>query len=489
MITMTNFQQIIQLRNAGKTQEQIAQQLGISRRSVMRYLKQGKVPVYNRSTQSNRPDPMGDYLSIAKEKLLEEPKILLVDLYDYLVEKGYQGSERTLRRKTLAFRKKLRSAETYFEREVHPGEVMEGDFTEFYVLIAGVKQKVFLWVSSLPFSNAYFASPYLNCNFECFADGTVNAINEFGGVAKKYRLDNMSPVVSKILSGKQRQVTVRFKQLQDHYGFEQDFCNPAKGNEKGNVESNNRHIKRKILSKIVLDNIEFSSLEAFRSFVWTICRDHNKKAGVQNKLAQEPLSPLPKKPFQCYRTQVVSINKYSLFNFDKSGVMYSVPSKYMGLSLELRSYPGHLELLHEGQLVAKHLKIQCKTHTASIKIEHIIDALAKKPGAMKDWKHRHVLFERPAWKRFYSKLKDQGLCDKDYINCLKLLAHHGRDLVTIAMELAIEGRQELTSKTLEKIITNQMDNIHEIKPLQPKLDQFDTLLHGENNGKQPQSKP
>ena len=366
---------------------------------------------------------------------------------------------------------------------------MEGDFTEFYAVIAGVKQKIHLWVSSLPFSNAYFATPYLNCNFECFAEGSMHAMNEFGGVARKYRLDNLSPAVSKILSGKQREVTKRFKEFQNHYEFKQDFCNPAKGNEKGNVESNNRHIKRKIISKIALENIEFSNLEAFKQFVWALCREHNQQPKVQSKFAKESetLLALPGQPFQCFRTQVVSINKYSLFNFDKTGVMYSVPSKYMGLSLELRSYPNHLEIMHEGKLVAKHLKIQGQSRTASIQVEHIIGALVKKPGAMKDWKHRHILFERPAWKTFYGKLKEQGLDDKDYLKCLKLLLKHGRDLVTVAMELAIEDKQSLTSKNLEKIITNQMDNVHEIKPLIPKLDQFDTLLHGENNGKQPQS--
>jgi transposase len=128
---------------------------------------------------------------------------------------------------------------------------MEGDFTEIYIEITGHKRKIYLWVCSLPFSNSYFATPYYHCNFECFADGSVKAFNEFGGVAKKYRLDNMSVAVKKILMGKNRIVTARYAELQEHYGFSQDFCNPARGNEKGNVEANNRFLKRKYYPKFL----------------------------------------------------------------------------------------------------------------------------------------------------------------------------------------------------------------------------------------------
>jgi response regulator of citrate/malate metabolism len=50
MLTMSDFQKIIQLRNSGKTQEEIADLVGISRRSVIRYLKYGSIPVYRKSS-------------------------------------------------------------------------------------------------------------------------------------------------------------------------------------------------------------------------------------------------------------------------------------------------------------------------------------------------------------------------------------------------------------------------------------------------------
>ncbi len=92
MIKMTDYQQIVQLRNKGKTQVEIAKTLGISRRSVIRYLKQGKIPKYSRANKSCRVDPMEDFYQLANEKIESNPKILLSELYDYLCGLGYTGS-------------------------------------------------------------------------------------------------------------------------------------------------------------------------------------------------------------------------------------------------------------------------------------------------------------------------------------------------------------------------------------------------------------
>jgi transposase len=489
MISMADFKQIIQLRNKGKTQDEIATILGVSRRSVIRYLKDGEIPQYSRKTKSNRRDPLVDFYQDVKSKLELNPKLPLNELYEYIAEKGYQGSERTLRRKTQKLRIKLKNKEVYFQREVHPGEVMEGDFTEFYVQIGGKKKKVYLWVTTLPFSNSYFATPYYHCSFEEFADGSVKAFQEFNGIAEKYRLDNMRPAVSKILSGKNRLVTSRYSQFQKHYDFKQDFCNAGKGNEKGNVEANNKFIKKKINAQILINNLSFSNLEAFKEFVWELCRKHNQMESVNSKFMKEQLMPLPASPFKCFRTEVVSINKYSLFSLEKTGHMYSVPSKFIGLSLEIRLYPDKLEIIFDGDIICSHKRIYGPRGLVAVMPEHVIEGLIKKPGAMKDWKYRNVLFERPVWKNFYKKLIEKGGKDKDYLKCLKLINQHGRDVVTVAMELSLEGGESLSAKSLTEIINNNMENIYNLNPLEVDLNHYDDFLKGETDGSKFESMP
>lgn len=489
MISMTEFQRIIQLRNAGKTQDEIAKIVGVSRRSVIRYLKMGKIPEYSRANKSTRADPLAAYFDIAVAKLEEDSTILLSELYEYLQRQGYTGSARSLRRKTFELRQKLKTKEVYFQREVHPGEVMEGDFTELWLVVGNTKRKIYLWVTTLPFSNAFFATAFYNCTFECFAHGSIKAFEEFNGIAQKYRLDNMSPAVSKILKGKDRLVTKRFKEFQEHYGFKQDFCNPARGNEKGNVESNIRHIKSKLLSKIQLDKVTFSTLESLREYLWTLCRTHNKEQKVQSKFIQESLINLPAYPFNSFRTTVAKINKFSLFSLDKTRHMYSVPSQYIGLSLEVRIYFDRVDIIEKTQVIASHKRLYGPCGIVSIQLEHVINGLVKKPGAMDDWKHRHVLFERPAWQSFYKKLIEQGGKNKDYLSCLRLIKQHGKELVTLAMEVAITENKPLSSTMLEQLIANDMSNIYQLKPLDIHLEHYDELIKGATHGCEPESKP
>ena len=485
---MVEFEQIVKLRNQGKTQGEIAELLGISRRSVGRYLKSGKVPKYERATKSNKVDPFVGFEIIVEEKLKETPNLLLSELYEYLLSKGYTGSQRTIQRKTVELRRRLKRKEVYFTRSLTPGMIMEGDFTEIKLEIAGVEQKINLWVTTLPFSNAFYAIPFLNTTFECFAEGSIKSFEAFGGVAQYYRLDNLTPAVSKILSGKDRVITQRYKEFQDHYGFKQDFCNPARGNEKGNVESNIRHIKSRLKSRISLHQVKFSSLASLRSYIAAFCDEHNQQAKISARLAQEKLSPLPETSFKAYRTTTARVNKFSLVNLEKTGHSYSVPSDLLGLTLEIRIYPNTIDILDRGETVVSHKRLHGQPGIASVRLEHIIDELCRKPGAMKDWEHRQILFERPVWSRFYEKLKQQGGEDKDYLRCLKLMLTHGREVVTLAMELALEDDMKLDAPGLENLVSMKLDKIYEMKPVDVDLGTYDELLEEVPNGCKSSSK-
>ena len=482
MISMVEFEQIVKLRNEGKTQREVAELLGISRRSVGRYLKSGKVPKYERATKSNKIDPFVGFEEIAEEKLSQVPGLLLSELYEYLLSKGYTGSQRTIQRKTAELRRRLKRKEVYFTRSIKPGVIMEGDFTEMKFELAGVEQKIYLWVTTLPYSNAFYATPFLNCTFECFAEGSVKGFEAFGGVAEYYRLDNLTPVVSKILSGKDRVVTQRYKEFQDHYGFKQDFCTPAKGNEKGNVESNIRHIKNRLCSRIALQQVKFSSLESLQHYIATFCDEHNEQTKISTRFSQEKLAPLPSKSFRPFRTTTAKVNKFSLVNLEKTGHSYSVPSELLGLTLEIRVYSNTIDIFDRGEIVASHKRLHGESGLTSIRLEHIIDQLCRKPGAMQDWEHRQILFERPVWSRFYEKLKQQGSQDKDYLRCLKLMVTHGREVVTLAMELALEGEDKLDAPGLENLVSMKLDRIYEMQPVDVDLGTYDEFLEEVSHG-------
>jgi hypothetical protein len=161
--------------------------------------------------------------------------------------------------------------------------------------------------------------------------------------------------------------------------------------------------------------------------------------------------------------------------------MYSVPSIYVGLSLEVRVFPSEVQVISQGKVVCKHNRIYGPCGLVSIFPEHIINALVKKPNAMGSWKYRHILFERPAWNKFYERIKSEGGNDKEYLRCLKLLTTHGREVVTIAMEILLDEKEKLSSQRLEKVISNNLDNILDLSPITTNLHHYDDLIKGERN--------
>ena len=59
-----------------------------------------------------------------------------------------------------------------------------------------------------------------------------------GGVPRRGIYDNMRTAVDQVGVGKKRQVNARFAAMASHYLFDAEFCNPASGWEKGQVEKN-----------------------------------------------------------------------------------------------------------------------------------------------------------------------------------------------------------------------------------------------------------
>ena len=74
----------------------------------------------------------------------------------------------------------------------------------------------------------------------------TQAFRVLGGVPRRGIFDNMKTAVDRIGAGKTRQVNARFSAMASHYLFEPEFCNPAAGWEKGQVEKNVQDARRRL---------------------------------------------------------------------------------------------------------------------------------------------------------------------------------------------------------------------------------------------------
>ena len=71
-------------------------------------------------------------------------------------------------------------------------------------------------------------------------DAHWHGFRVFGGVPERGIYDNMRTAVDRVGRGKERQINMRFLAMTNHYVFGPEFCNPAAGWEKGQVEKNAR---------------------------------------------------------------------------------------------------------------------------------------------------------------------------------------------------------------------------------------------------------
>jgi hypothetical protein len=79
----------------------------------------------------------------------------------------------------------------------------------------------------------------------------------------------MRTAVDRIGRGKERQVNARFSAMASHYLFETEFCNPASGWEKGQVEKNVQDARHRLWQPMP----RFPSLEALNDWLEQRCRE------------------------------------------------------------------------------------------------------------------------------------------------------------------------------------------------------------------------
>ena len=126
-----------------------------------------------------------------------------------------------------------------------------------------------------------------------------------GGVPPRLRFDNMTTAVAQVLKDGERVLTEGFTRFMLHYRFQADFCNPASGNEKGNVENKVGYSRRNAFVPVPV----ITSFEEFNEQLLEWCekdadRLHYKHKVPIRELWEEDkaaLLELPQYPFSVFR--------------------------------------------------------------------------------------------------------------------------------------------------------------------------------------------
>lgn len=367
----------------GQSIRRVAREMGVSRNTVRKYLGQSE-PV--RREGSPRGRPVWERVWARIERLLEEwagrttskQRITGTRVHRQLVEEGLKVGVTTVRRVLREARR--RKAEVYIPLVHRAGEAAQVDFFAVTVEEAGVRREVWKFVMRLMYSGRDFVWLYDRCDQLAFLDGHVRAFAHFGGVPARIVYDNLSAAVKRRV-GVERELTDRFRALVSHYLVEPCFARPGEGHDKGGVEARGKGIRLQHLTPMP----QGESLSAIAA---KLLEDVEASAGrtrdaggrtVLDRFAEETafLRPVPERPFEARRVELVSISRSSLARID--GTDYSLPSHWS--RLEATAFVG-VEDIRFVCFGEETTRARSRTHR-SVRYRDYMRELATKPQALR----------------------------------------------------------------------------------------------------------
>jgi hypothetical protein len=355
---------------------------------------------------------------------------------------------------------------TFVPLSFAPGEAFQFDWSEDWAIISGVRVKLQAAHFKLSYSRAFIIRAYLLQTHEMLFDAHNHAFRVLGGVPKRGIYDNMRTAVDKVGRGKARTVNARFAAMASHYLFETEFCNPAAGWEKGQVEKNVRDARHRLWQPFP----HADSLDALNIWLEQRCQElwreipHGAEPGsIADVWAGEveDLMPLGR-PFDGFVEYTKRVSPTCLVHLERN--RYSVPASFANRPVSLRVYPDRFNVVAEGQIICEHQRVIHRGHDGPghtiYDWRHYLAVLQRKPGALRNGA---PFVELPdAFRRLQQHLRRMQGGDREMVEILALVLHHDEQAVLVAVELALE--QGVPSKTH---ILNVLHRLIDGKPAAP----------------------
>jgi len=117
------------------------------------------------------------------------------------------------------------------------GQEAQVDWYEAQAILGGETKTLQIFAMRSMASGGAFHRAYTHATQQAFLEAHELAFPYFGGVFATLCYDNLKVAVKKILRGYQREETARMLAFRSHWGFQSEYCNTARGNEKGGVEN------------------------------------------------------------------------------------------------------------------------------------------------------------------------------------------------------------------------------------------------------------
>jgi len=250
--------------------------------------------------------------------------------------------------------------------------------------------------------------------------------------------------VKRILRGFQREETARFIAFRSHWKFQAAFCNPGEAQEKGGVENEVGTFRRNhwvpVPKAADLAELNAQLLQACREDEARVIAGHEQTVGSAMLTERAHLLPLADEDFDIVEMSFPTVSKLGWVKVRTNA--YSVPVA-AGTSVQAKITPTTVEVWHEGRCVASHERCYGR-HQEILNLEHYLDVLEHKPGALLGSKPLAQWRQLGRWPASYDQFWE-GLIERygrqkgtrELIELLQLGRAHGQEKLRAAVEEAL----------------------------------------------------
>jgi len=430
---------------------EIARRTGLSRNTIRKYLRSGAVePKFKVPDRPSKLDAFADQLARWLKTEASKPrkqKRKLKQLHVDLVALGYEGSYGRVAAFVRAWKAERQREQqtsgrgTFVPLVFQPGEAFQFDWSEDWAIVGGERIKLQVAHFKLSHSRAFFLRAYLLQTHEMLFDAHYHAFRALGGVPRRGIYDNMRTAVDRVGVGKERQINARFSAMASHYLFDVDFCNPASGWEKGQVEKNVQDSRHRLWQLAPC----FPAIDALNDWLEQRCKElwreipHGSQPGtIANVWESEAacLMPLPR-PFDGFVEYSKRVSPTCLVHLERN--RYSVPASFANRPISLRVYPHRIVVAAEGQIVCEHQRVIDRSHSRQGQTiydwRHYLAVIQRKPGALRNGAPFAELPE--AFRRLQQHLLKYPGGDREMVEIMALVLQHEEQAVLCAVELAL----------------------------------------------------
>lgn len=425
----------------GKSLREIAREVGMNFRTVQKYAYMNNFsPEVRPSVEPGNYPILGPYIPTINEWMeqdMREPRKqrhTATRIFTRLQEEqGFQGSYASVKRYVVKKRWLLNQGRKgYLPIAQLPGHA-QVDFGVFkYYDDLEYAQEGYALLVTFPHSNAGWMQVYRSQNQECLLEGLKHIFYHIGGIPIRLRCDNMTTAVAQVLEGTERVLADGFHRFKLHHRFETDFCNPASGNEKGNVENKVGYDRRNMLVPVPV----IMDFAAFNKELLARCDADHDREHYRHKVSiselwekeREKLLALPQYEYEVFRYESLSVNKTGFVTIDTN--RYGLSPTLAGKVAQAKIFFDSVELYYDRQLLKTYSRSYGRQQEVTDWKEYL-PILLRKPGGAE---HTRFFHQMPKlW--------------QEYLRTTR--GNERKTALLLLCEIVNDGNEELCDEALE----------------------------------------